>query len=214
MSKLSILLAAVATASMVSALDTAQQTAELQAIIEDINSHLSEYLGLQTGNSGFQIPADVLKVYQQVMTYKAGDDSYTTLFSELNFDEITQTIVKLPWYSTRLLPAIEAAVPAAASSKAEATTSAAASSKAETTTSAAASSKAEATTSAAASSSAVAKTTVSSAAASSAKATAVSQITDGQAQAPKTVSQQTANGAAKFGLGCGAAIAGAAALLL
>ena len=73
-SKIAFVLTAIAS---LAAAETAAQTAELQAIIGDINSHLSDYLGLETGNSGFQIPADVLSVYQQVMTYT--DDAYTCL---------------------------------------------------------------------------------------------------------------------------------------
>ena len=73
-SKIAFVLSAIA--SLAAADTTAAQTAELQAIIGDINSHLSDYLGLETGNSGFQIPSDVLSVYQQVMTYT--DDAYTT----------------------------------------------------------------------------------------------------------------------------------------
>ena len=92
-SKIAFVLSAIA--SLAVADTSAAETAELQAIIGDINSHLSDYLGLETGNSGFQIPSDVLSVYQQVMTYT--DDAYTTLFSELDFDAITKTIVKLPW---------------------------------------------------------------------------------------------------------------------
>ena len=126
-SKIAFILSAIASLAVA---ETAAQTAELQAIISDINSHLSDYLGLETGNSGFQIPSDVLSVYQQVITYS--DDAYTTLFSELDFDAITKTIVALPWYTTRLSSEIAAAVASVSqvSSKAASSSAASSSSKA------------------------------------------------------------------------------------
>ncbi|CAI4046089.1 hypothetical protein SUVZ_11G1210 [Saccharomyces uvarum] len=58
-------------------------------------------------------------------------------------------------------------------------------------------------------------TTASASSASSGVASVISQITDGQIQAPQTVSQQTENGAVKATVGMGAgALAAAAALLL
>lgn len=58
-------------------------------------------------------------------------------------------------------------------------------------------------------------TSTSASAASSGVASVISQITDGQIQAPKTVSQQTENGAVKAAVGMGAgALAAAAAMLL
>ncbi|CAI4059726.1 hypothetical protein SUVZ_04G2810 [Saccharomyces uvarum] len=208
-SKIAFVLTAIAS---LAAAETAAQTAELQAIIGDINSHLSDYLGLETGNSGFQIPADVLSVYQQVMTYT--DDAYTTLFSELDFDAITKTIVKLPWYTTRLSSEIAAAVasvsPAsssAASSSAAPSSSSAASSSAAPSSSSAASSSAAPSSSSAASSSAAPS---SSSAVSSSVAPATSSVSTSTVETASNAGQRINAGAASFG----AVVAGAAALLL
>ncbi|CAI4055393.1 putative lipase SKDI_02G1730 [Saccharomyces kudriavzevii IFO 1802] len=235
-SKIAFVLTAVAS---LAAADSAAETAELQAIIGDINSHLSDYLGLETGNSGFKIPADVLSVYQQVMTYT--DDAYTTLFSELDYDAITKTIVKLPWYTTRLSSEIAAAVAsvspassaapssaassssAAPSSSAASSSSAAPSSSAASSSSAAPSSSAASSSSAAPSSSAASSSSAapsSSAASSSAVSTSSAAPSTSAASTTSSVSstvetasnagQRVNAGAASFG----AIVAGAAALLL
>ncbi|CAI1945785.1 hypothetical protein SEUBUCD646_0D02790 [Saccharomyces eubayanus] len=187
-SKIAFVLTAIASFA---AAETAGQTAELQAIIGDINSHLSDYLGLETGNSGFQIPADVLSVYQQVMTYT--DDSYTTLFSKLDYDAITKTIVKLPWYTTRLSSEIAAAVasvsPASSSSAAPSSSSSAAPSSSSAASSSVAPSSSKAVSSSVAPATSTASTSV---------------VTASNA------GQRINAGAASFG----AVVAGAAALLL
>ncbi|KOH00391.1 putative lipase DI49_1099 [Saccharomyces eubayanus] len=203
-SKIAFVLTAIASFA---AAETAGQTAELQAIIGDINSHLSDYLGLETGNSGFQIPADVLSVYQQVMTYT--DDSYTTLFSKLDYDAITKTIVKLPWYTTRLSSEIAAAV---ASVSPASSSSAAPSSSSSATPSSSSSAAPSSSSSAAPSSSSAASSSVapsSSKAVSSSVAPATSTASTSVVTA-SNAGQRINAGAASFG----AVVAGAAALLL
>ena len=85
---------------------SAEQSAELQAIIADIQGNLQQYLALQTAaNSDFKIPPEVISLYAQIATYT--DESYTSLFTELDVSALTATVTNLPWYSSRLLPAIE-----------------------------------------------------------------------------------------------------------
>lgn len=94
--------------SVVNAVDvTPEQNADLLVIINDIESHASDYISLETSNSGFQIPAQVLSLYAALATYT--DQSFTTLFSELDVTALTATVTNLPWYSSRLLPSLERA---------------------------------------------------------------------------------------------------------
>ncbi|ODV74740.1 SRP1/TIP1 family protein CYBJADRAFT_161237 [Cyberlindnera jadinii NRRL Y-1542] len=75
--------------------DTAEQ---LNAIVSDLAQHSSEYL--QQVASGNIPPAELLSLAQQVQTYT--DDSYTTLYSEVDMGEVTSYVTGLPWYSSRL----------------------------------------------------------------------------------------------------------------
>ena len=94
--------------SAVNAADvTPEQNADLLVIISDIEAHAADYIGLETSNSGFEIPSQVLSLYAAIATYT--DQSFTTLFSELDVSALTATITNLPWYSTRLLPSLERA---------------------------------------------------------------------------------------------------------
>ncbi|KAG0660212.1 hypothetical protein C6P45_001628 [Maudiozyma exigua] len=104
----SVIAASALAISAVKAVDvTPEQNADLLVIIDDIESHASDYISLETSNSGFQIPAQVLSLYAALATYT--DQSFTTLFSELDVTALTATVTNLPWYSTRLLPALERA---------------------------------------------------------------------------------------------------------
>ncbi|SMN21297.1 similar to Saccharomyces cerevisiae YBR067C TIP1 Major cell wall mannoprotein with possible lipase activity [Maudiozyma saulgeensis] len=117
--KSSILASTVVAISAVNAADvTAEQTADLLVIINDIESHVSDYLSLETsGSSDFQVPPEVLSLYAQINTYT--DESYTSLFTELDVAALTATITNLPWYSTRLLPALQRANAGASSNETE-----------------------------------------------------------------------------------------------
>ncbi|EDZ72652.1 YER011Wp-like protein, partial [Saccharomyces cerevisiae AWRI1631] len=92
--------------------------------------------------------------------------------------------------------------------------SSAAPSSSEAKSSSAAPSSSEAKSSSAAPSSTEAKTTSAAPSSTGAKTSAISQITDGQIQATKAVSEQTENGAAKAFVGMGAGVVAAAAMLL
>ncbi|AET39505.1 GPI-anchored mannoprotein Ecym_4465 [Eremothecium cymbalariae DBVPG len=88
------------------------QVSSIDVVVQDIKSHLTEYVSYAGSNSGLSIPEDVISVYTQVATYT--DGSYTSLFSNLNFQEINSAITGLPWYSSRLAPAFASLSPAAA----------------------------------------------------------------------------------------------------
>ncbi|CAI4060977.1 hypothetical protein SUVZ_05G0810 [Saccharomyces uvarum] len=255
-----------AVAALASA-QTQQEIDELNVILNDVKSHLQEYMSLaQDSSSGFSLanmPAGVLNIGMALAS--ATDNSYTTLYSAVDFAGVNKMLTMVPWYSSRLEPALKsmmgdessstaapsssaapssteaksssaaptssAATSSAAASSTEAKSSSAAPTSSAATSSAAASSteakssaaasstqaKSSAAASSAASSSAKQSASVSSSAAAasgSAKASAISQITDGQVQATKTVSQQTENGAAKAFVGMGAGVVAAAAMLL
>ena len=211
---------------------TQDQINELNVILNDVKSHLQEYISLASdSSSGFSLssmPAGVLDIGMALAS--ATDDSYTTLYSEVDFAGVSKMLTMVPWYSSRLEPALksldgDATSTAAPSSSAAPTSSAAPSSSAAPTSSAAPSSSeaksssaapssSEAKSSSAAPSSTEAKTTSAAPSSTGAKTSAISQITDGQIQATKAVSEQTENGAAKAFVGMGAGVVAAAAMLL
>ncbi|AJT99798.1 Tir2p [Saccharomyces cerevisiae YJM1385] len=236
--KIALLAAIAALASA----QTQEEIDELNVILNDVKSNLQEYISLaEDSSSGFSLsslPSGVLDIGLALAS--ATDDSYTTLYSEVDFAAVSKMLTMVPWYSSRLLPELEsllgtsttaassteassAATSSAVASSSETTSSAVASSSEATSSAVASSSEASssaATSSAVASSSEAASSTkasssaVSSAVASSTKASAISQISDGQVQATSTVSEQTENGAAKAVIGMGAGVMAAAAMLL
>lgn len=217
-----IALALAASAAVANALTTAQSV-ELETIMSDVESNLSDYISLATDGtiSLSDLPSGVLNLGLAIAS--ATDDSYTTLYDAVDMAAVETWLSVLPWYSTRLSSEIAAALytvtaeaSSAAASSAEATSTEAASSAEATSTeaaSSAAASSTEAASSEAASteaSSSAATTSSSSAAAS----TTVSAATSSSASSTAAVSQQTANGAAKAVSGLGAGVLAAAALLL
>ncbi|KTA96069.1 Cold shock-induced protein TIR1, partial [Nakaseomyces glabratus] len=100
-SKTAILIAAAA--ALVSA-QTPQQLDELNVILDDVKSNLSSYMSLvQDPSSGItlaNLPAGVLNLGMALAS--ATDDSYTTLYKDIDFDGIVPFLSKLPWYSERL----------------------------------------------------------------------------------------------------------------
>ena len=225
--KIALLAAIAALASA----QTQEEIDELNVILNDVKSNLQEYISLaEDSSSGFSLsslPSGVLDIGLALAS--ATDDSYTTLYSEVDFAAVSKMLTMVPWYSSRLLPELESllgtSTTAASSTEASsAATSSAVASSSEASSSAATSSavasSSEATSSTVASSTKTASSTkasssaVSSAVASSTKASAISQISDGQVQATSTVSEQTENGAAKAVIGMGAGVMAAAAMLL
>ncbi|PTN39426.1 GPI-anchored mannoprotein [Saccharomyces cerevisiae] len=199
---------------------TQDQINELNVILNDVKSHLQEYISLASdSSSGFSLssmPAGVLDIGMALAS--ATDDSYTTLYSEVDFAGVSKMLTMVPWYSSRLEPALKSlngdASSSAAPSSSEAKSSSAAPSSSEAKSSSAAPSSSEAKSSSAAPSSTEAKTTSAAPSSTGAKTSAISQITDGQIQATKAVSEQTENGAAKAFVGMGAGVVAAAAMLL
>ncbi|CAI4977226.1 CGH_1_HP_G0056590.mRNA.1.CDS.1 [Saccharomyces cerevisiae] len=223
---------------------TQDQINELNVILNDVKSHLQDYMSLaQDPSSGFSLssmPAGVLDIGMALAS--ATDDSYTTLYSKVDFAGVSKMLTMVPWYSSRLEPALksldgdatstaapsssaaptssaapsssEAKSSSAAPSSSEAKSSSAAPSSSEAKSSSAAPSSSEAKSSSAAPSSTEAKTTSAAPSSTGAKTSAISQITDGQIQATKAVSEQTENGAAKAFVGMGAGVVAAAAMLL
>ena len=175
---------------------TQDQINELNVILNDVKSHLQEYISLASdSSSGFSLssmPAGVLDIGMALAS--ATDDSYTTLYSEVDFAGVSKMLTMVPWYSSRLEPALKSLNGDASSS--------------------AAPSSSEAKSSSAAPSSTEAKITSAAPSSTGAKTSAISQITDGQIQATKAVSEQTENGAAKAFVGMGAGVVAAAAMLL
>ena len=175
---------------------TQDQINELNVILNDVKSHLQEYISLASdSSSGFSLssmPAGVLDIGMALAS--ATDDSYTTLYSKVDFAGVSKMLTMVPWYSSRLEPALKSLNGDASSS--------------------AAPSSSEAKSSSAAPSSTEAKTTSAAPSSTGAKTSAISQITDGQIQATKAVSEQTENGAAKAFVGMGAGVVAAAAMLL
>ena len=211
---------------------TQDQIIELNVILNDVKSHLQEYISLASdSSSGFSLssmPAGVLNIGMALAS--ATDDSYTTLYSKVDFAGVSKMLTMVPWYSSRLEPALKsldgdatstaapsssaAPTSSAAPSSSEAKSSSAAPSSSEAKSSSAAPSSSEAKSSSAAPSSTEAKTTSAAPSSTGAKTSAISQITDGQIQATKAVSEQTENGAAKAFVGMGAGVVAAAAMLL
>lgn len=100
----------------------ADRDAELNALVADLAGHSSEYL--QQVASGNIPPADLLALAQQVKTFT--DDSYTTLYPEVDMGEVSAYVTGLPWYSSRLASIFGAdAAPATSTEEAPVETSSA-----------------------------------------------------------------------------------------
>ncbi|CCH57912.1 hypothetical protein TBLA_0A01120 [Henningerozyma blattae CBS 6284] len=83
----------------------------MQVYMNDIGSHMKEYLSMEKANPEQSIPPGVLSAYAAKMTAKG--DSYTSFFSDIPDSYIHYMITGVPWYSTRLAPAISSALASA-----------------------------------------------------------------------------------------------------
>ncbi|KAK5779659.1 SRP1/TIP1 family protein PWA37_002841 [Arxiozyma heterogenica] len=204
---------------------------ELSVYVRDIANNMQQYLSFRQQHPNEPYPA----VLNTVVLQAAGssDDSWTTALTGIAPAMVERMLTGVPWYSSRIYPALtskfaqagvvvegidaSAVATTTASSTSSVATSTAAStssSKAASSSSKAASSSSKAASSSKATSSSAATTTSASKATSSASnAQAISQIGDGQIQATHTVSQHT-NGGAKVVAGLGAGALAAAALLI
>ncbi|CAI6748246.1 AIF_HP2_G0046930.mRNA.1.CDS.1 [Saccharomyces cerevisiae] len=197
--KIALLAAIAALASA----QTQEEIDELNVILNDVKSNLQEYISLaEDSSSGFSLsslPSGVLDIGLALAS--ATDDSYTTLYSEVDFAAVSKMLTMVPWYSSRLLPELESllgtSTTAASSTEASsAATSSAVASSSETTSSAVASSS-EATSSAVASSSeASSSAATSSAVASSSEATSSTVASSTKAASSKAASSTKASSSA------------------
>ncbi|CCC71734.1 hypothetical protein NCAS_0I00660 [Naumovozyma castellii] len=170
-SKIALLL----TAAVFASAQTSTQVAELSVLLQDVSSNLADYMSLATTpGTGFSLedmPSGVLSIGMALAT--ATDDSYTSMYSEVDFAGISSMLTELPWYTSRLKSQIDSILGYDMESLAADTTAAGAS----TTTAAAASTSAAPTTTstaaAATSSVATASSTTSTAVASTAAASSV-----------------------------------------
>lgn len=193
----------VAATAVLANAQTASQLAELNAIVDDVKSHLSDYMGLISSGaiSISDLPAGVMPVVLAVQT--ATDDSYTSLYKDVDVAALGPFLSKLPWYSSRLAPELEAANVDAG------TTAASSSSAAAPVTSSSAAAPVASSSAAApvASSSSVIEVTSS--------ATPVSSVaTSAAPSSTASVSQQIENNAGKLSNVMGLAAVGAVAMLL
>ncbi|CAB4254069.1 similar to Saccharomyces cerevisiae YER011W TIR1 Cell wall mannoprotein of the Srp1p/Tip1p family of serine-alanine-rich proteins [Maudiozyma barnettii] len=103
---------------------TASQIAELNVIIADVKNNMGDYTSLATSGSLSlsDLPAGIMPLAMAVQT--ATDDSYTTLYSNVDFDAVSTFLTKLPWYSSRLEGAIESATAGAAGDDSKTTSTA------------------------------------------------------------------------------------------
>lgn len=191
-----IVFAVAATAVLVNA-QTASQLAELNAIVDDVKSHLSDYMGLISSGaiSISDLPAGVMPVVLAVQT--ATDDSYTSLYKDVDVAALGPFLSKLPWYSSRLQPELDAANVGGESVAASSAAAASSSVAAPVSSSAAAP----------VSSSSVVE-------ASSSEASITSVATSAAPSSSATVSQQSENNAGKLSNVMGLAAVGAVAMLL
>lgn len=211
MSVVQITLLIAATAASFASAQSQEEIDEYNVLVSDIKAHASDYLSIAINDPSISIPSGVLQIYQEVAT--ATDDSYTTLYQDLDFNQISNLVVSLPWYSSRLEGELASATATdAASSSSDSAVSSTTSAAASSTDSATSSSDTDVSstdTDVSSTESDTAASSTESVVSATESATAVSQVSDGQIQAT-----QTANGAAKAAVGMGAGALAAAALLL
>ncbi|AJR46620.1 Tir3p [Saccharomyces cerevisiae YJM1336] len=226
--KIAALLAvAAASTQLVSAEVGQYEIVEFDAILADVKANLEQYMSLAMNNPDFTLPSGVLDVYQHMTT--ATDDSYTSYFTEMDFAQITTAMVQVPWYSSRLEPEIIAALRSAgisitslgqsvSESGSESATASSDASSASESSSAASSSASESSSAASSSASEAAKSSssakASSAASSSAKASSSAEKSTNSSSSATSKNAGAAMDMGFFSAGVGAAIAGAAAMLL
>lgn len=204
------------------------QMLELSVYVRDIADHMQQYLSFRQKYPDQPYPA----ILNTVVLEAAGSsgDSWTSLLTGIDPSTVQMMLTGVPWYSSRIYPALtsrfaeagvvvegidasSAAASTSTTSSAAATSSSSSSKAASSSSSAAASSSSKAASSSAAVTSSAASSSAAKATSSASMAQAISQISDGQIQATHTVEQQT-NGGAKVVAGLGAGALAAAALLI
>ena len=83
---------------------TQAQINELNVVLDDVKTNIADYITLsETPNSGFsldQMPAGIMDIAAQLVA-NPSDDSYTTLYSEVDFSAVEHMLTMVPWYSSR-----------------------------------------------------------------------------------------------------------------
>ncbi|QLQ81626.1 hypothetical protein HG537_0F03870 [Torulaspora globosa] len=218
-----LILLIAASISAVRAIDPTQ-SAELNAILSDARGNLPQYMSVA---SEVSIPPEILQLGMAIAT--AADDSYTTLYSQIDFNQVSTLMTALPWYSSRLEPAISSALAtltptvtgSASSQSTSQTNSSSVTSLASSSASGASSSSASSASSSAASSAAssskmssASSSTEPSSTVTSTKSSNASSTTSSGSQTSSRQASQTSNAAPKAAIGKGAGILAAAAMLL
>ncbi|CDR41441.1 CYFA0S07e02168g1_1 [Cyberlindnera fabianii] len=76
----------------------ADKNSELEGLLADLKANLNDYLSqVSEGNTP---PPQLLSLAQEARTYT--DNSYTTLFDQVDINEVKSYVTGLPWYSSRL----------------------------------------------------------------------------------------------------------------
>ncbi|KAL3231359.1 Cell wall protein TIR3 [Nakaseomyces bracarensis] len=101
--KIALFLAAALAATNVAAVNS-DEIQEFNVILSDVMGHLTDYISYAENDPNFTLPDHVLDLYMAMTT--ATDDSYTTMYNEINFAQVTTAMTRLPWYSSRILPKI------------------------------------------------------------------------------------------------------------
>ncbi|EJS44089.1 pau2p [Saccharomyces arboricola H-6] len=76
---------------------------ELGVYVSDIRAHLAQYYSFQAAHPTETYP---IEIAEAVFNY--GD--FTTMLTGISPDQVTRMITGVPWYSTRLRPAISSAL--------------------------------------------------------------------------------------------------------
>ncbi|CAI4981771.1 AVN_HP_G0027990.mRNA.1.CDS.1 [Saccharomyces cerevisiae] len=76
---------------------------ELGVYVSDIRAHLAEYYSFQAAHPTETYPVEIAEA-----VFNYGD--FTTMLTGIPADQVTRVITGVPWYSTRLRPAISSAL--------------------------------------------------------------------------------------------------------
>ncbi|CAI4945523.1 AVN_HP_G0152430.mRNA.1.CDS.1 [Saccharomyces cerevisiae] len=106
MVKLTSIVAGVAAAPATTTLSPSDERVnlvELGVYVSDIRAHLAEYYMFQAAHPTETYPVEIAEA-----VFNYGD--FTTMLTGIPADQVTRVITGVPWYSTRLRPAISSAL--------------------------------------------------------------------------------------------------------
>ncbi|KAJ4136651.1 seripauperin pau11 [Fusarium oxysporum] len=90
-------------AAGVAAIAAVVNLVELGVYVSDIRAHLAQYYMFQAAHPTETYPVEVAEA-----VFNYGD--FTTMLTGIPADQVTRMITGVPWYSTRLKPAISSAL--------------------------------------------------------------------------------------------------------